>query len=245
MTQQTVISQRFSTYHHTSHVIFQFILVEFLRVQSPIKKLKNASLEMEATFSSKDHEAYIRHLKELIAATETLTGTASPFKSNFSWNPANGIFTKMKNDSFLFEKAFSKQFPEASSIKKQVAKCWTHCAEMRDLAEQMILEPFSNDYLQFQKIEKKMLSSLKILGKEIAKALLHFHSNENVLLCIISHKEQLDSIFGHKFTLKTIRKMHTDALNLQKFLLEAYTKRGFDGLSQKIYEKIKTLQNYQ
>lgn len=235
--------QQLSPTHYPSHVLFQFILVQFLRTQDAFGKLTAASRQIGLCLANENTEQ--THIRQaLLCATECLAGAASPFRSNFSWNPSHGILSSLKNDSTLFESAFSEEIPEAACIKKQVAKCWLYCTELRDLATHLRHNSFLNNsafFPCFQKIEKQMQTALKKLSLAICKAMLHFGSNENVLFCLIRQQKQFDAVFGRTFTKKFIKKVHLNLDSAHQFLVEAYRKRGFEGLIPEITQKIKSL----
>jgi hypothetical protein len=239
---KAMFNQQLSPYNYPSHVLFQFILVAFLKTRYTAQKLKVISLQISSQVQSDVVQKKIKH--ELFLAAEQLAGQSSPFHSHFSWSPSQGILSTLKNNCTLFETAFSQDFPEAIDIKKHAIKSWLYSTEIRDLASQLLREfppaPAAT-FTQFQKTEAQITRSLKILGREISKMIFRFKDNENVLLCLLQRKEELDTFYGTAFTHKLFKKMYQNLDAVHTFLVNAYSQREFKELIPEITNSINTL----
>lgn len=237
-----MITQQLSPYNYPSHVLFQFIVVAFLRTSSAAKKVKEIYLQAD------EGQSHLhRSLPELLLATEELAGQSSPFHSHFSWSPLQGLLSALKNNCILFERTFSQEFPEASLIKKYATKSWLYSTEMRDIASHLLRE-FAPDptstFAQFKKTEMQMNKTLKAFGSTLSKLILRFKSNENVILCLLQRQEELDAFYGHTYTKKILTKMYQDLDTAQSMLVGAYSRREFKELIPEIAACINALKNH-
>lgn len=240
-----MFNQQLSPYSYPSHVLFQFILVTFLRTHHVAKKLKAVSLLIESTAKAEPDRR--RNLtNELLLTAEELAGQSSPFHGHFSWSPFHGILSSLKNNCTLFERAFSQEFPEAILLKKHAIKSWLYSTEMRDLASHLLREFLPNPistFERFQKTEIQITRTLKILGNALSKMILRFKKNENVLLCLLQRQNELDAFYGIAFTKKIFKKMYQNLDNAHRFLVDAYSQREFKELIPEITDCFNSLQS--
>ncbi|MGZ3633626.1 MAG: hypothetical protein ACXU9U_00230 [Parachlamydiaceae bacterium] len=233
-------THQFLLSRYPKHVLFQLILVSFVRTQETIQSLLSASAQM--TEAEMVHRSL--HKESILQAIEKLVGPSALIQSPFNWKIASGLLTTLKNDSSLFQTIYEKNFSEAVTIRKQAAKSWLYSSELRELASDLSIDkPLKqcDKFNRFQKVEIQITASLKALGNALAKTLTHFKNNENVLYCLLCHHTSLDLIYGPSFTAKNFKKMHRSLDQTQHFLIEAYQRRGFEQLVPTITQKMSFL----
>jgi hypothetical protein len=233
-------TQQFLLNRYPKHVLFQLILLGFVRTQEIIPSLLLASAQI--TEVEMVHRS--QHKESILQAIEKLVGPSAPIQSPFNWKIASGLLTTLKNDSSLFQTIYEKDFSEVATIKKQAAKSWLYSSELRELASDLSIDkPLKqcDKFNHFQKVEIQITTSLKSLGNALVKALTHFKNNENVLYCLLCHHRSLDLIYGPSFTAKNFKKMHKSLDQTQHFLIEAYRQRGFEKLIPTIKQKMSFL----
>lgn len=225
-----------SSHSYPCHVLFQFIFVSFLRTQETIQNLKVIRSELEIC-----QESQSENKKKLVSMIENLAGISSPFHNGFSWDFTLGLLTGLKNESTLFQKNYNTQIPEAALISKQATSSWFFSIELLDLASRLPIDlPLHDhkDFLHFLKLEARLTAQLKKLGNTIIKTLMHFSTNENVLLCLLHRQDQLDAIYGKYFTAKLFKKMKFNTEKVYHFIFKAYSKRGFADLISTLKPKL-------
>lgn len=234
--------QKLSPYHYPSHVLFQFILANFLKVQRVTKKLQSIHHQIQSLVTTETlHSQEIKI--ELFSTTEELVGPASFFHSHFAWTPSQGILTILKNNSFLFDKAFAREYPEATLIKNQAAKSLSYGIKIHEISSYFLdaatITPASVEKLH--RAEFQFTRILKQLSSAIAKAIPRFKDNENVVLCLLQQQQELDAFYGTAFTYKIIKKMYRNLNEAHTFLINAYTQREFKELLPEITRHIHSL----
>lgn len=230
-----MFTQQLSPYHYPSHVLFQFIVVAFLKSFPAAKKVKEMSLLAESPSRE--------HLAELLLATEELAGRSSAFHTHFTWTPLHGFLCTLKNHCSLFERAFGREFPEALPIKKYAAKSWLYSTELRDIASHLLKECTPDTFARFQKAEMQMNEALKTLGSTLSKLILRFKNNENVILCLLLRQKELDAFYGPSYTKKIFIKMYRNLDTAQCVLTDAYSRREFNELIPEITACINSLKH--
>lgn len=234
-----MVNQKLTPYNYPSHVLFQFILVAFLKTHPVVKKINTLSLQIASSAKSEINPPPTLK-NQLFLAAEELAGQSSPFHGHFSWNPSQGILNLLKNNCILFEK--TQDFPETAPIKKYVVKSCLYSAELRDLASNLLNESVpTNTFVHFQKTEVQMTQNMRKLGNAISKMILHFRNNENVLFCLLQRQKELDDFYGAAFTQKIFKKMYRNLDDARLFLIDAYSQREFKELIPEITTSINSL----
>jgi hypothetical protein len=228
---KAMITQQLSPYNYPSHVLFQFIIAAFLKTLPAAKRVNEISLQTEFSFP------------ELLLATEELAGQSSPFHTHFSWTPLHGLLSALKNHCILFEKTFSREFPEAFLIKKHATKSWWYSTEMRDMASHLLREHTPHTFAHFQKTQMQMARTLKTLGSVLSKLILRFKNDENVILCLLQRQKELDAFYGQNYTKKIFIKMYKNLDTAQCLLVDAYSRRKFNELIPEISGCINSLKH--
>ena len=99
------------------------------------------------------------------------------------------------------------------------------------------------NYAGAEDILNKLHRNIRQTAKEFVKAIIFLKENENVLFFLLRHRMQLDDIYGQSFTMKLIAGLFTGGLSeAQAHIIEKYSSRGFEKLSETIRQHFNELQ---
>lgn len=241
MTSSAGISLRHANaYQHNNSLLFQFILVEFIETFGEIQRLdilcnrKPAALPAD-NGNSLHNETTCRQIEEVLAK---LVGSARDYMRLFSWNFGDGLLTKLKNNCALFLHNADNDEKEMIALQHYADKMWLGCLQAIDSWRE---EP--REQAAFLAAIDKASNAMQRFSKLIARIALQFRDDENVIFCILSHKESLDKLYGTRFISKLLCRMYPKGLReAQLFLSKRYAERGFDNILPAIAFKIAELE---
>ncbi len=213
---------------YTDSVLFQFILIEFLRAHKELNTLEN--LYNEQTRISSDGS-----LQSLLQAAKIFTGcTPIPGKVQF-WQQELGTMAKLRKYSFYFQQ--ESQQKELLNLKNLARKGWLLSIELSDVAENSL------GLKHFGRSLAKVIKTVHSLQQPVMKLITQFSDDENVVLFLVSHQRPLDSIFGEAFTIKQLQAMHNSIHESAQFLIKSFSMRRFDQLLPIISQKFAALES--
>lgn len=242
LTSPNVISSRYiHTYHHNNSLLFQFILVEFIETFEIIQKLealsgcKPAPIPTDETITQLT-QAQKEEMNMLLAK---LVGSTRDYMRIFSWNFNEGLVAKLKTYCILFLQHADAEEKELMAMQHYVDKIWQSCFQAQD----SLYDGPKARSLLVGAIEKAS-SAMDRFAKVIARALVDFRDDENVIFFVLCYKERLDQLYGNRFVAKLLLRLYPKGLkDLQYTLSKRYSSRGFDNLLPIIAEKISEVEH--
>lgn len=246
MSATRIPSHQFFTIHFQNiGVLFQFILSQYLRSYSSAQMVENLSRRIDPT-DPKAEKFGTRPQNRMLDALVNLTGEANDFAPLFPWNGCTGSLTALYHYSCLLARKKPEE-KESAKLADAVERLYRYALQVRDL----LIALQEDDGERREQIVKSLITTLNQFNRcttrvtrSVTKWIALFHRNENVLLFLLRHQEQFDSLFGEPFTRKVFKKMFPDGLHTgEQFMLRRYGKRGFSNLLPFISEKIHELQS--
>lgn len=213
-----------NAYHKTNSLLFQFILSEFLDVYTEIQKLQTLmDSKLIASPITRNHK--IDSVLAL-ASLEKLVGSSRDYMRFFSTNFSDGLLAKLRTYCAVFIQNADKDEKELMALQHYADKAWQACLQAMDA---LYGDPSEHVFI-LSSIDKAV-AAMNRFAKLIARIILQFRDDENVIFFILRHKTQFNKLYGDRFILKTFTKMYPKGLREVHLLLsKRYTERGFDNV---------------
>lgn len=231
MTSHPGISVRHvNAYHHNHSLLFQFILVAFIESFEEIQKIDNlCSRKLEDK-----HTPVPDQKRQVEISFSKLVGSSRDYMRLFSWNFGDGLLAKLKTHCALFLQNATADEREIIAMQHYAEKIWQACLQANDLFVTEV-----TDRTTFLAALEKGSTAIHRLSKVIARVILQFRDDENVVFCILQHHRRLDKIFGGRFVAKLLGKMYTKGLKeAQQVISKRYLERSFENIPRIAAEKI-------
>lgn len=240
-----------NTYHHNHSLLFQFILSEFIIAYSQLQKMQSSVSHLKETAKrssliEQDHQL----LETLMTSVSKLAGSSQDYMRIFSWNYDDGVLAKLKNYSAIISQNAVREDKDMAGLHRNANKAWLACLQTLDLLRMLLQQSKKATtldeslHIEFQAAFHKMSAALQRFARTTAQFLKQFKEDENVILFILRHHDQIDALYEPKFVAKLFNKMYSKKLaGARQFLINAYTKRGFDHLLPAINTKFAELQH--
>lgn len=239
--------QYFNPYYASNHLLFQFILSEFILAFSEMQLINNVikKTELEWPLKNKDPRFY----PALLQYISKLAGSTQHYMRLLSWND-DGFLTKLKNYCALLyhhDNTHNRDH-EILQMYQESSQAWLLSLRILDVIRAVSQQPpIANPHEKRMLIPslKKLHCSFQRFSRLVVHAVMPFHHNENVIFFILRHKEEFDSLYTPGFTKEWIQKMFPTGgiKEAGQFLLQRYTSRGFDNLIPTINTKIAELES--
>lgn len=196
-------------------LLLQFSLTEFFQVFQLFKGIQRF---VEA-------EQFTHALNSMLTK---FTGSSPERAKAFFWSPENGCLAKLYYYATFLNDHSISYFPSFPPLEKTCKKSWM-------LGSHLIEAIDDEKYATTEAILNKLHRNIRQIAKELVKVIILLKENENVLFFLLRHRMQLDDIYGQNFTMKLIASLFTRGLNeAQAHLIERYSSRGFEKLSETI-----------
>lgn len=236
MTSHTDVSARhMNAYHHNNSLLFQFIIVEFIECFEEIQHLDvihNRKIDPPATLMEDQKQLTEQALARLVGSTRD-------YMRIFSWNFGEGILAKLKTYCALFLQNAPHDEKEIIALQHYADRLWQACMQAMDT-----LHGGPSQRTAFLQAIDKAITGINRMSKLIARIIPQFRDDENVVFCILRHKERFDKLYGGRFVFKLLSKMYAKGLpEAQNFISKRYTERGFNNLLPIIAAKMAEIEN--
>lgn len=234
--------QYFNPYYASNHLLFQFILSEFILAFSEMLLISDVikKTEQEWPLKHKDPRLY----PALLHHVSKLAGSTQHYMRLLSWND-DGLLTKLKNYCTLLYHHDNNH--DLLQMYQESSQAWLLSLRILDVIRAMSQQPpTANPHERRMLIPslKKLHCSFQRFSRLVVQAVTPFHRDENVILFILQHKEELDFLYIPGFTKDWIQKMFPAGVKeAGQFLSQRYTSRGFDNLIPTINTKIVELES--
>lgn len=200
------------------------MLAEFIEAFNEIQKLDSLCSRTFASLST--HELNDRQ-KDFHLIQETLTQLLGATKDTmrlFSWNFNEGLLSRLRTYCTLFLQNADTDEKELIAIQHYADKIWQNCLQAIDA-----LHELPQDHTSFFSAIERASTATQRFAKLIARLILQFKNDENVVLYVLRSHHFFDKIYGNRFTLKLFAKMYPKGIREgQQFLIKKYTERGFE-----------------
>jgi len=237
----------FNSYHHNNGLLFQFILSEFLEAFSEMEQIKTLAEKIAKEEKKSLHEGTGRQiLIVLYGYTAKLAGSTPNFMRLFSWNLDNGLLAKLRNYCVFFSHNANLQDKESILLQRNANRIWETCLACLDFMQSLLNQSSKVNVLEQKKVLnlliEKMMRCMRHFANLLAKIMVNFRDEENVMFFLLRHHQEFDRCYGSQFIAKFFNKMFPKGLiESQQFLSERYTNRGFENLVPLIVMKMAQL----
>jgi hypothetical protein len=247
----------FNVYHQEQGLLFQFILSEFMLAYHEARQLFLIVEQFKlAVFENKRQTKREYWLNNLKGSITQLTGPEQDVARFLLWNPREGQLAKIKNYCRFFVQTLEREEKEIMALNRSTDKAWNltlQCLEEvrwlekaiesereATIEEEMKLIPHYEHLFQFV---QKILVSFDKMAQALIRIIYRFRENENVLLFLLRHSQQIDQLYGVGFLLKLFESLHAKGIvGLSILLKDKYTGRGFKHLIPLIDTKLLELE---
>lgn len=229
MTSHAGISARHvNTYHQSTSLLFQFILVEFAESYAEIQRLDRLCTRTPAPLP--DNEASCRQTEDTQRQIEMslakLVGSTRDYMRLFSWNFSEGLVAKLKTYCALFLQNSDSDEKELIALQHYADKIWMGCLQAIDA----IHENPQEQAALLAALEKAN-AAMQRFAKLISRLIQQFREDENVIFYVVRHHQLFDKLYGYRFVFKLLGKIFPKGLReTHQFLIKKYTARGFENL---------------
>jgi hypothetical protein len=212
-------------YHHTSSLVFQFVLNDFLLT------LEEASVVNLFTFRPMALDEFFGDLTRYLIK---LAGSEQEYQRIFSWIIDAGILTKLKTNSELLAEKGAKSDNDYMELLNAAHKSWLHCIHAVDLLRDV--EKARGSIADLKMGVEKALASIQKLKPAIEKIIPKYAHDENVLYFILRHHAHFDRHMGVNWTRNLFSTLHPQGI--WNFMKERYETRGFHDHLPMIEQKL-------
>jgi hypothetical protein len=217
-----------NSFHLDRSLLFQFILSEFLMVSQELKFISRVA--SESINGSTDG---------LITSLGKLTGPYKERMRLFAWNHSEGFLTRLNHYCWCFEETSAPSEKRGRTLYYHSNKIWQHSMQSMHDAN---FPDEGRDRISLANRLQKLLKSALHFEKLVITTIDAFHEDENVLFFILRHREQFDEAIGFNFVKSLYNEMHPGGLkDIEKLLVQNYSKRGFHNLLPLITTKLAEL----
>lgn len=242
---QKLSPQYFNPYYSSNHLLFQFVLSEFILAYREIQWINKITNKSEPSDFLDDSHAQSQTLHALALHVSKLAGSTHQHLRLLSWND-DGFLTKMKNYCALLCHNDNTENRDLYRMYQESSQAWLLSLRVLDAVRTLLQQVPIEKPLDQRIIDpslKKLTNSLKRLSRLVWRSAIPFSHNENVVFFILRHKKQLDALYKPGFTRELIKKMFSKGINEAcQFLLERYSIRGFNNLIPVINRKFAELE---
>jgi hypothetical protein len=243
-----------NSYFYHSHLLFQFILTEFVDTYSEALSIQVHYNQLTQVVKQIAPYGQFQMLLEQIAASMVrLVGHPKKKWESYPWHTKVGTQTKHREYFNLFCRNRKEKNSDFSAIHTTVNRAWDMCYDCLLLIYKMQqvtatchcleLKPSSQENSLCKHINR-FLSHIQRLAKQITKAIYCFRNDENILFFLLLHKEQFDKLYGPQYLVKLFAKLYPNGIEeAADFIVKKYSHRGFDMLLPIILEKLAELQS--
>lgn len=228
-----------NNYFQSQPVLFQFILNEFLMIGEENREWPDLILK-----GSPSSAALQKMWHMLFQKLNKLSFSPQDHMWQLPWNFDAGIFTKLKNYSYLYARNAEIEDPYLYQMHDLFHKTWMLCKQTIDIMENDLIpqHPGSRQKDSLKQIKlniERIQRKIKLLKKFILTILKTFEQNENVLFFLLRHHERFSLFFEKKFVFKFFSQLFSESRieEVRAFLIHRYAMRGFDHLLPIINEK--------
>jgi glutamine synthetase adenylyltransferase len=156
----------------------------------------------------------------------------------FSWNFNEGLLSKLRTYCSLFLQNDDTDEKELIAIQHYAEKIWHHYLQALDA-----LQEVPQDRTQLLTSLDKASSAMHRFAKLIPRLAYHFKHDENVILFLLKNHKILDRLYTNRFVIKLLTKMYPKGIKeVQHFLIEKYSARGFENLLPSIQAAVAELE---
>lgn len=224
-----------NTFHKNNSLLFQFILAEFTESFAAIQKLSSLCGGMRTTANDTPlSSSFNSHRPEVEACLMKLVGSPNHQMRSFTWSPPDGLLAKLKMYCTLFLQNSEGDEKEFIALQHYADKIWLGCLEIAEVLKE---KPFEATALTpaVEKVSAPMIRFSKL----IARMVLEFRDDENVIFYIVRHHKFFDKLYGHRFVIKLLGKIYAKGLReAQHVLTKKYSLRGFENIVPAIHANI-------
>ena len=234
-----------TTYHGNNAIIMQFIFFEVINAFQEVYELEYLVSQIKLTPTKKFSKSDREHMASITTSISRLAGYTQKYMRIFTWNLNDGILAKLKNYCSYFANNISPDDPDVSALQRNAERAWINCLECIDQIREAEKLPTRGtpDLPSLKTYMEKMVQRLRRLSRVAGNIVLRFKEDENVLLFLLNHQDQLDRLYEDQFVAKLFHKMFPKGLQqAEEFLVEQYASRGFDHLLPQITSKFATLE---
>jgi hypothetical protein len=223
---RTLIEQppaQLTSYHDEVGLVAQFILHELIQsfeqtnqiillLKKPPKTRPNIAKSLRA----------ILHLMIKLSGSND-TGTMRLFSQNFN----GGTLVKIKNYcAYLVGKVGGSD----TYLLEAAERSWIYSLQALDIIRQLNSQayPTPEEFRALGGLIEKMSHCILSVAQQVSQLLIQFRLDENILYFILRFHSKLDSLYGKKFCIRLLEKMHPRGKNsLETYICRKYTQRGF------------------
>jgi len=242
MTPYTGLAARHvNSYHQSSSLLFQFILLEFIEACTEIHRLdslRHRPLSSLSPDGAVGHQAAESSFHLIEKSLTKLAGSPKDHMRLFSWNFSEGLLSKLRSYCILFLQNDDTNEKELIAIQHYVDKIWQACVQAMEAIQE---NPQERPILLIAL--DKAHAAMQRLAKLITRLIYQFRDDENVIFYVLRHHQIFDQLYGQRFTAKLLGKIYPKGLKEVHLLLtKKYQQRGFDHLMSVIAAFIKEVE---
>lgn len=234
----------FNPFYENDTLLVQLILVEFVQVYETKNEIR--SLFDHYFHAIEDQETL---LMPLITKLAQVAGCSSTdFHSTFLPWSKRSLFKLTKYTELLFHHRLH-QNKNISILNKVAHQACLIITQLLNISQALKLNFSSNEKnlectQQFQTNLKKLEICFKQVSAKIPPMIHEYKENENVVLCVLRHKQALKHIYGER---NFYKKFNCEPKELKGFLAQPHSERasqkGFEPTLGRPKEEIFALSN--
>lgn len=220
-----IIKEPFNSCFQSLRVLLLFIMDEYLHADIAIHEMNQLLKIIEEKDPS---NKVVKRLQEILMQL-------SRPASQLPWNRNTGSLTKLKRLFRQYPQIKPEEQKTIQTILENLAKAHTMCIQA---LEQL------HDHRGVAAHIAKISQTTRHIKSFIVEAVKQFDHDENILLFLLQHQKVLKRIYGQDFLKKmlpTLFQKYPKKQDMEKFLIDRYTQRGFDTIETTIKEMIAQL----
>lgn len=225
-------------YHLNASLLFQFILADFISAFEAIQTLDTICHRKPISLPEHAYEHHQEIPQQIEKILYKLIGAKRDEMRLFSWNFNEGILTRLKSYCSLFSQNADSDEKELMAMLHYADKVMQYCLQGVNALHE---SPDKRTPL-FAALEKAS-NAMHRFAKLIARVIHQFRDDENVIFFVLRHKQQIDKLYGRRFTFKLLCRIYPKGLREARlFLTKRYMERCFDNLPPIISTMISELE---
>jgi hypothetical protein len=231
-----IFARPVNAYYRNSSLLLQFILSEFIATFTESQKLAElCHLKPSPLPVAHDRTQQAAACQSQIkAAFSRLVGSNS-CERLIAWHFEEGMLSKLKTYCILFSQNNERDEKELLCMHHYIDKAWQQGVQAKILLNNSELNNSEEDRPQFLAALEKMNQSIQRFAKQMARILLQFREDENIIFFLLRHRTELETVYSPRFLNKLLLRMYPKGLCELKQLLKAkYNNRGFTNISSGI-----------